>query len=164
MKNLKSNYPKLLSGIALLFLVFIVHSCQEKQEQPENGITQEHIDSMVENHIIPLDEAIEMYKKYSTDRVEILNDTLKEKYRKPDFEDTRMVWFDIKDVRAYLKYLEENTSEAEGLAFYFGVNSDQAQQGKNHQSFFIALLFQCSRRRHDTVRLYKSKWKTGILI
>ncbi len=96
-----------------------------------------------ENHIIPLKKAVGMYKKYSKDRVKILKDTLKKKYKNKDFEDTRMVWIDIKTMKAYLKYVEDESSKAgidlEGLQFYFGVNSDKdSGKKKNHQTFFVA--------------------------
>ena len=137
MKNFNSIQSKLFKGMAFLFLIAIAFSCQEKQEPSAHDINQEDIQTMKDNHLIKLNDAVNMYKKYDKDRTKILKDTLKKKYKDPKFKDTRMVWFDIKDVRAYLKYLEENTSDAEGLAFYFAVNSNKGNQ-KNQQSFFIA--------------------------
>ncbi|MCA9749242.1 MAG: hypothetical protein KC414_09050, partial [Romboutsia sp.] len=67
----------------------------------------------------------------------ILKDTLKKKYG-DDFNDTRTVWLDMKTIKAYLKYLEENAGEAEGLQFYFSVDPDNKGKQSNHQTFFIA--------------------------
>lgn len=137
MKNFKSLHSRFYKVMVFFFLLTIAFSCEEKQEQSANQITQEDIEAMKENHLIKLNDAVKMYDKYEKLRIKFFKDSLKSRYGN-NFKDTRMVWFDIKDVRAYLKYLEENTSEAEGLAFYFGVNSGSARQGKNHQSFFIA--------------------------
>ena len=136
MKIFKPFFTKSLITISVFLFATILFSCQQKQQHVDS-ITQEDINSMKENHLISLSDAVKSYKRYDKDRVKILKDTLEKKYKDPKFKDTRMVWFDIKDVRAYLKYLENNTSEAEGLAFYFAVNSDKGNQ-KNQQSFFIA--------------------------
>jgi len=121
--------------MGLISFTILLSSCEKTAH--DDGITQEDIKSMKENHLITLNEAVKMYKKYDKDRVKFLKDTLKKKYKDPKFKDTRMVWFDIQDIRAYLKYLEQNTSDAEGLAFYFAVNNEGSKQ-KNQQSFFIA--------------------------
>ena len=123
--------------VIAFFIVSIMISCDPNQKQVEN-ITRADIELMKENHIITLNEAVKQYDKYSKQRVSILKDTLKKKYNDNNFSDTRTVWFDIKTIKAYLKYIEDNTSEAEGLQFYFGVNPDKIGKQKNHQTFFIA--------------------------
>lgn len=130
-----------MSRSPIVFLVIIAFtitltSCEPRQEH-SGGITQKDIEAMKENHIIPLKNAVKMYKKYTKERVKILKDTLKKKYGN-DFSDTRTVWFDINTIKAYLKYLEDNASEAEGLQFYFSVDLDDKGKQSNHQTFFIA--------------------------
>ena len=120
----------------LLTTVILFNSC-DKPRNEEGKITQSDIDLMKENHIIPLKDAVKAYDKYSKQRVKILKDTLKKKYG-ADFRDTRNVWFDIATIKAYIKYIEDNTSEAEGLQFYFSVNPDNDEKQKNHQTFFVA--------------------------
>ena len=137
MKNLNISRSTIFKTIIFFFLVAFTFSCQEKQEQCEDNITPEDIQAMKDNHLIDLNDAVKMYDKYDKLRIKFFKDSLKRRYGN-DFKATRVVWFDIKAVRAYLKYLQENTSEAEGLAFYFAVNSSNARHGKNHQSFFIA--------------------------
>ena len=137
MKNLKPTFEKLTAFALLFSLIFSIQACQQSAEPETNRITEEAIEQMKKDHLITLNEAVKDYKKYEKDRSKILKDTLKKKYKDPKFSDTRMVWFDIEDVRAYLAYLDKETSDAEGLAFYFSVSSEGGKN-KNHQSFFIA--------------------------
>ena len=136
MKQLRSFYQKITVILASIFMLLVIISCEEKQKET-NSITRVDIENMKENHIIPLKEAVKMYDKYTKDRVKILKDTLKKKYG-DDFNDTRTVWLDMKTIKAYLKYLEENAGEAEGLQFYFSVDPDNKGKQSNHQTFFIA--------------------------
>ncbi len=136
-KFLKLIYSNFTLVVIAFLIVSIMSSCEPSQKEVEN-IPRADIELMKENHIITLNEAVKQYDKYSKQRVSILKDTLKKKYNDNNFSDTRTVWFDIKMIKAYLKYIEENTSEAEGLQFYFGVNPDNIGKQKNHQTFFIA--------------------------
>jgi len=140
MKTFDRFFSKTIFIILTFFLfstAILFNSC-EKPGNATDNITQNDIDSLKKNHIIPLKEAVNMYKKYSKDRVKILKDTLKKRYGK-DFNDTRMVWFDIKTIKAYLKYIEEESNDVEGLQFYFSVNNDKgSRKQKNHQTFFVA--------------------------
>lgn len=134
---------KLSNTIALFLIAFTVAitsiSCEKSQQEHKNGITQEDIQAMKDNHLIDLNEAVKAYKKYGKDRVKILKDTLKEKYKNKDFRDTRNVWLDLKTIKAYIQYIEDNASDSEGLSFYFSVNADTAPgKEKNHQTFFVA--------------------------
>lgn len=128
--------------VSFLFLTIILYNSCDKPRSEKDNISQRDIDLMKENHIISLNEAVSMYKKYSKDRANILKDTLKKKYGR-DFQDTKMVWLDIKTIKAYLKYIEDESEKAdinpEGLQFYFAVNSDkETGKKKNHQTFFVA--------------------------
>jgi len=137
MKKLKILNSK-ITLITLAFCVFsILTSCELDQKQDE-VISQADIEAMKKNHIITLNEAVKQYDKYSKQRISILKDTLKKKYNDNNFNDTRTVWFDIQTIKTYIKYIEDNSSEAEGLQFYFGVNPDKIGKQKNHQTFFIA--------------------------
>jgi len=122
--------------MALLISVVLI-SCEKSTRKPVDSLSRADIENMKADHIIPLKEAVKMYDKYTKERIKILKDTLKKKYG-DDFSDTRTVWFDIKTIKAYLKYLEENASEAEGLQFYFSVDPENQGKKSNHQSFFIA--------------------------
>ncbi|MDJ0644737.1 MAG: hypothetical protein QNJ57_02035 [Flavobacteriaceae bacterium] len=144
MKTFQTLFSKIfmLSFIALLSMGFT--SCEEKADV-SGQISQDDIDSMIANHIISLKDAEKMYKKYSSDRVKILKDTLKKKYKDSKFEDTRMVWFDITDMKAYIKYVEDKSAEVgvtpKGLQVYFSVypnNQSKYGDSKDHQTFFIA--------------------------
>ena len=145
MKNFKPFSVKILVGSLALFITTIVISCQPKQEQSTDRITQEAIDAMKNDHLISLDDAVKMYKKYDKDRVKILKDTLKKKYKNDKFEDTRMVWFDINDIKAYIKYVEDKSQEKgitpKGLQVYFSVYPNEKSKyetSKDHQTLFIA--------------------------
>jgi len=105
-----------ITSIFFLFLtVILFNSCAEVGNET-HYITQSDIDSLKKTHIIPLKDAVDMYKKYDKDRVKILKDTLKKKYGK-DFKDTRSVWFDIKTIKAYIKYIEQESDDVEGYNF-----------------------------------------------
>jgi len=141
MKILKPFATKFSVFLIALFTFSILVSCEscQRTHHETNGITQKDIDIMKENHIIPLKEAVKAYDKYSKDRIKILKDTLKKKYKDANFNDTRNVWVDITTIKAYLKYIEQESKDSiEGLAFYFSVNLDSKEAKKNHQTFFIA--------------------------
>ena len=142
MKTLQLKKLK-IGALFLMLIAFAITSIScEKPPQPEldeNRITQKDIQTMKDVHLITLNQAVKAYKKYGKDRVKILKDTLKEKYKNKDFNDTRNVWVDIKTLKAYIQYIENNASDSEGFEFYFSVNSDKASgKKKNHQTFFIA--------------------------
>ncbi|MDX5586311.1 MAG: hypothetical protein QNK20_15605 [Aureibaculum sp.] len=137
MKKLKFLNSKITLSALAFCIILIMMSCEQSPRQVED-ISKADIEAMKENHIITLNEAVKQYDKYSKQRVTILKDTLKKKYNDNNFSDTRTVWFDIKTIKAYIKYIEDNSSEAEGLQFYFGVNPDKIGKQKNHQTFFIA--------------------------
>jgi len=127
-----------ITSIFFLFLTVILYNSCAKVDNETDYLTQNDIDSLKKKHIIPLKDAVDMYKKYDKDRVNILKDTLKKKYGK-DFKDTRSVWFDIKTIKAYIKYIEQESDDVEGLQFYFSVNRDKGgSKKKNHQTFFVA--------------------------
>lgn len=138
MKILKLKFRKIsLLFIGLISFTILMSSCEKPSHTDTDSITEKDIQAMIENHIIDLKDAVKSYDKYSKQRVKILKDTLKKKYG-ADFNDTRNVWFDIKTIKAYIKYIEDNTGEAEGFQFYFSVNPDKSGKQKNHQTFFIA--------------------------
>jgi len=140
MKNHDHFFPRTTFTILAFFMflsVILFNACEKPSQEHANGITQQDIELMKENHIIDLKDAVKAYDKYSKQRIKILKDTLKKKYG-TNFKDTRTVWFDIKTIKAYIKYIEKNTSEAEGLQFYYSVNPDNSGKQKNHQTFFIA--------------------------
>ena len=137
MKLLCLTNWKITSIIITLLIGLIIISCEKPMQKNPDSVSKVDIEYMKKNHIITLKSATKMYNKYTKERVKILKDTLKKKYG-TNFSDTRTVWFDIKTIKAYLKYLENNASEAEGLQFYFSVDlGDKGKQG-NHQTFFIA--------------------------
>ena len=138
MKTLQLKKPKLTTTFLTLFLIAtIITSCEKPPKQDKNRITKEDVQAMKDNHIIDLKDAVKAYDKYTKQRVKILKDTLKKKYG-DDFSDTRNVWIDLTDIKAYIKYVEDNSPDAEGFSFYFSVNSDNGGKEKNHQTFFIA--------------------------
>lgn len=144
MKKLTINSLKTAMLFSLSFLLFTSCSQEKKQQekQKENievksEITTNDIEEMRKNHIISREKASHMYKLYTKDRVELLNETLKKMYKKPDFKDTRNVWFDIKSMKAYIKHLEDKAGDFDGIQIYFAVNTDGDIE-KNHQTVFIA--------------------------
>ena len=70
---------------------------------------------------------------------------MKKKYKDEKFEDTRKVWFDLTDIKAYIQYVESKSAEKgitpKGLQIYFSVYpNDKSKYGdsRDHQTFFIA--------------------------
>lgn len=130
MKIFKLSKPILF----VLALSILIISCENKEELQQDD---KEAFAKMKTHIIPLKDAVKMYDKYSKERVHILKDTLKKKYGN-DFTDTRTVWFDLNTIKQYIKYIEDNSADAEGLQFYFSVDLDVNGKQKNHQTFFIA--------------------------
>jgi len=141
MKNHDHFFPRTTFTVLafFMFLSLILFNSCDKPIDRSNDISQKDIELMKENHLISLTDAVKGYDKYTKDRIKILKDTLKEKYEEKDFNDTRNVWIDIKTMKAYIQYLEDNVGETEGLQFYFSVNSNKdLGKKKDHQSFFVA--------------------------
>ncbi len=139
MKTLHVNQSKIGTVFLTLFLLAVIAtSCTQPPQAHKDQITDKDIIALKENHIISLKDAVKSYKKYGQERSKILKDTLKKKYG-DNFTDSRSVWFDIKTVKAYIKYLEDNSKDSiEGLQFYFNVDLNDQGNKKNHQSFFVA--------------------------
>lgn len=144
MKKLTANLLKIAMLFTLILVLFT--SCNEAKEQEEkqkeniemkDEITANDIEDMRKKHIISADKAKEMYKSYTKDRIKLLDETLKEIYKEPNFKDTRNVWFDIKSMKAYIKHLEDKAGDFDGIQIYFAVNTDGDIE-KNHQTVFIA--------------------------
>lgn len=144
MKKLTTNLLKMAMLFTLTLLLFA--SCKEEKKEEEkqeesieikNEITANDIEDMRKKHIIGADKANKMYKSYTKDRVELLDETLKKMYKDPNFKDTRNVWFDIKSMKAYIKHLEDKAGDFDGIQIYFAVNTDGGIE-KNHQTVFIA--------------------------
>jgi len=128
--------------VALLIATMTVISCGKvslEEESNQKSITQKDIQTLKENHIIPLNQAIKQYDKYTKQRCDLLKDTLEKKYKNPKFKDSRSVWFDIKTIEAYIAYIKKTSKDPiEGLQFYFTVDLPKGGKKNNHQSFFIA--------------------------
>ncbi|MCK0129970.1 hypothetical protein MWU59_00495 [Flavobacteriaceae bacterium F08102] len=94
----------------------------------------------LKEHLITVGQAVDGYQRYSKERIHLTQDTLKQLYGK-DFNDTRMVRFDIETIKSYIAYVEKMSAKKglkpEGLQFYFSVHPNSGKQA-NHQSFFIA--------------------------
>jgi len=140
MRTLQIKFSN-LGAVFLIFLTLVISSCSEvKNEKTDsNQVTDADIRVLKKNHIITLNKAVKQYDKYSKQRVGLLKDTLKKKYKDKKFSDTRTVWFDVETIRTYLAYIDKHAKDAEGFQFYFGVNSDKdSGDKKNHQTFFVA--------------------------
>ena len=141
-----SNYQ--ISKISKLFLMYIVFtaliiSCKEiKPNNQETSVEENY--KIIHDNIIPLSDAEALYQNYYKMRINIEKDTLQKLYGN-EFEDTRMVWFDLKTIKNYIEYVEKKSAEnkitPEGLQFYFSVYpNDEKKYGnqRNHQTFFIS--------------------------
>ena len=139
MKNLKLNFEKLVIAIIFCGMLIFFQACQESTTPETNRISEEMIDQMKKDHIIPLDDAVKMYKKYAKDRVDVIKDSLKKKYKDPKFKDTRNIWINLQSLKTYIQYIEGVSKDSiEGLQFYLSVYPNNKEKNKNHQTFFIA--------------------------
>ncbi len=139
--HLKISKTKIIYLVLIAFAITIT-SCQkphkpDKPAQEDNDTREKLLEK-----IITLEDAVDKYKKYSDDRIDLLKETLERRYE-PGFEDTRTVWFDIEIIQEYLDYVKEESKkvgiEPKGVQFYFGVISNkETSQKKNHQTFFVA--------------------------
>ncbi|MET2983672.1 hypothetical protein [Aureibaculum conchae] len=139
MNNLKFLNSKIkYSFLLYLAATSLLISCQDQKPRHEN---QKPTKEMLA-HIIKTEKAVEIYKNYEEQRLNILKDTLQAIYKDENFNDTRRVWFDLKTLKNYIAYVEKRSAEnditPEGLQFYFSVYGDDEGKQKNHQTFFIA--------------------------
>lgn len=125
----------------LLFISIITLSCveNEKKDSSTNEESSEKEMAQLEEHLISLDEAFQMYDTYGKERVQILRDTLHAKYGK-EFYDTRTVWFDITTLKSYIERVEKISESKQikpgGFKICFGVHSPSGEYA-NHQNVFI---------------------------
>ncbi|MDH5415082.1 MAG: hypothetical protein OEW87_13180, partial [Flavobacteriaceae bacterium] len=70
MTYLKFTQAKITTITLSFIIISLVISCVTS-EKPDEIISRADIEMMKENHIIPLNQAIKMYDKYSKDRVKI---------------------------------------------------------------------------------------------
>ncbi len=135
---------------AKLLFVFtaLIISCGKVQKPDEQDEKPEQEDGTARKemlaHIVPLEDAIQMYNGYSLKRIDPLKSSLRKKYGER-FNDTRIITIDLETMKQYISYIEEKSKDLdvtpEGLQFYFGVypnSEDMKDSIKNHQTFFIA--------------------------
>jgi len=140
MKNLNLQ-NSISSRIAILCFIatMLLVSC-DKVEKPQ--IDHQEPSKEMLAHLIKLEKAAIMYKKYEEQRIAITEDTLKVMYGK-EFNDTRTVWLNLEIIKNYIAYVEKKSADnhvkPEGLQFYFSVypKGDKGNE-ENHQTLFIA--------------------------
>ncbi len=149
MKTINNQIAR-ISKLFLISIVFtaLIVSCgkvEKPDEQDESGEQEDYIArKKMLAHIVPLEDAVQMYNGYSLKRIDPLKSSLRKKYGER-FNDTRIITIDLETMKQYISYIEEKSKDLkvtpEGLQFYFGVypnNEDEKDSIKNHQTFFIA--------------------------
>ncbi len=143
MKNSKFKFLKSLPFLLYFSLLTFLISCHEAKPNDQENLVEENL-KVIHDNIITLGDAEKLYRNYSKMRINIDKDTLQRLYGSK-FEDTRMVWFDLKTIKNYIEYIEKRSAEnkiaPEGLQFYFSVYPDDEKKygdERNHQTFFIA--------------------------
>ena len=134
-----NNNIYLLLFLSSLFFI----SCNLKNEEPDPLDNKS-----LKEHIIPVNNAIIMHNEYNELRTDLLKDTLKEMYSNPDFMDSKFAWFSLKDVKAYLTYIEamqkaNPEEDISGIRIYFAAYPNKKMtEGKHNkypgqQTFFM---------------------------
>ena len=127
----KSHY---LAGILFCNLLFLI-SCDFVDKK--NYSTH---NKSLEKHLIPVEKAIEMHHQYEMLRTDLLADTLKDIYKKPDFKDSKFAWFSLEDIKAYLAYIEaikkaNPEQDVSGIRIYFAAYSNGEETNGSQNSY-----------------------------
>jgi|GEM_PF-3556070 len=138
MKILNSMKKRIALGLGcLLALSTLFTACSEGNSSSHD--TAINVKKLKE-HLITVNQAVDGYKRYTNERISLNRDTLKSLYG-PEFNDTRMVRFDLETIKSYIAYVEKKSAtkgiKPEGLQFYFSVHPNTGDQ-PNQQTFFIA--------------------------
>ncbi len=143
------NYLYLL-GFTVFTAVFI--SCQEEVKKPrDNHGGHGDFEKHVKQHLIPVDQSIAMFREFESKRAKVVEPILRDIYKDSTFVDTKFVSFSLKEIKAYLKFIEriqeENPKQTvSGLRFYFAAYPNEntvgiAERAVKHpkqQTVFIA--------------------------
>ncbi len=139
MKKFTSKISKITYFFICSLIFSITFSCEDVKETANDN---EKAKAEMLTHIIPLDDAFNMYDNYSKNRINIINDSLQVLFGN-EFHDTRTVWFNIETLKEYIKYVEQTSAKnkvtPQGLKICFGVYDNDSNLGKkaNHQNIFF---------------------------
>lgn len=96
------------------------------------------------NHLISVDRATEIKNRYQTERIDLLENQLKDLYNNDDFRDSKFAWLPLDKMKAYVAYIEsikvanpeENVS---GIRLYFATypNNVSGEKYPGQQTFFM---------------------------
>ena len=96
------------------------------------------------NHLISVDRATEIKNRYQTERIDLLENQLKDLYNNDDFRDSKFAWLPLDKMKAYVAFIEsikaanpdENVS---GVRVYFATypNDPSGEKYPGQQTFFM---------------------------
>ena len=158
------------SLIAIFCAVLVLTSCKEKKEStPPEDTDEPTTEVKPPKQIITSEQAFEMYKNYSTNRVPIIEAYENEKYPDQKFEASRFGDYDLATIKNYIAYVEQEAAKAKvevsTLRFYFSnyPNKETFADGRTikhprQNSFFI---LPTTKMDGKDVGFYISKSETG---
>ena len=126
MKNYRRN-------LLVVFGVLVgLSSCKEVEPVEKEAFNQ----TVVQKHIIPVDQGVVMKNEYQRTRGNVLAPGLKSA-RNENFMDTEFVWYSLADIKQYISYIEaiqeaNPEMDVSGIRMYFGAYPNQSRIG-DHQ-------------------------------
>lgn len=124
---MKHSIPLLIKLLLLVAILF--QSC----DNDSNTVTNEKYSlKKINQHEIPIADAIEMHNEYESNRIQLLEKKLGTLYKNPEFEDTKFVWMPLEDLKAYVNYVEDikrtnPNDEVSGIRLYFSAYPNKKQ-------------------------------------
>ncbi|MBC8756335.1 hypothetical protein H2O64_16795 [Kordia sp. YSTF-M3] len=128
MKNSVKTIIPLILGIVIGYFI-----CKSMGDNPDGNP-----DAKAPEGIISVNDAVTLHENYVTK----LNDTTHGTVNNPEFKETQFVWFSMKKIRDYIKYLDNvekvnpDNPKMSGIRVYFGKYNDHKKYPNQQTVFF----------------------------
>ena len=119
--------------VAFFTVVVTIISCEKphKPDQTNECPSDPEALAIVQNQIVPNNNVFELFHNYDEKEKDV-NDFIRKRHQREEFNVTRTVYFDFKVLKEYLRLVEEvsqkNNVNPEGIKVVFGAESGN---GKN---------------------------------
>ncbi|WP_299888510.1 hypothetical protein [uncultured Lacinutrix sp.] len=112
--------------LTVIFAAILLVCCKSLHISPFNP-------EVLANHLISSDRANNIKELYKTDRIDLLDDILKDRYNNNEFRDSKFAWFSLEKMKSYINYIEAiNSANPEkvvsGIRIYFAAYPNQSNE------------------------------------
>ncbi len=142
----------LLQTLTLLLLIIVIQSCKKKEQHTDNGKKSTYV---TPRKIISVEKGINLFKEYDKNRTQLIEPQLRKLYNDSTFVDTKFVWYSLKEIKEYIKYIDEVQKQnpaynVTGLRLYYGAysnnNNNTSKKHINQQTFFMVPTIKSSKK------------------